>query len=145
MPDRTPDTCVFCAILEGIEPAEVVRSWPEAIAIVPLNPVTDGHTLVIPAAHVPDAAAHPEVTANTMRRAAQFAAEWESSNILTSIGAPATQSVWHLHAHIVPRRPGDGLMLPWGTTGDPHAPHWCETAETLSRALAATRGVPGGR
>jgi histidine triad (HIT) family protein len=103
--------CPFCSIVAGTSPATVVRHWHDAIAIVPLNPVTPGHVLVIPAEHVEDATVDPEVTAVVMRRSAELAEP--PCNIITSAGAEATQSVAHLHVHIVPRRKGDGLALPW--------------------------------
>lgn len=103
--------CIFCAIAAGQAPAKVVREWPDAIAIVPLGPVVEGHTLVIPKRHVADAASDPDTSALTMRHAAEIA-PWPS-NIITSIGAPATQSIFHLHLHIVPRAEDDGLALPW--------------------------------
>lgn len=103
--------CVFCAIIEGRAPVVAVATWPDAIAIVPLSPVTVGHVLVIPRVHVDDATVNPDVTAATMRRACQLARP--SVNIITSAGAEATQTVRHLHIHIVPRAFGDGLKLPW--------------------------------
>jgi histidine triad (HIT) family protein len=103
--------CVFCSIVAGSAPAAIVRRWDDAIAIVPLNPVTPGHVLMIPAEHVSDATVDPDVTAVAMRRAAELAEP--PCNIITSAGAEATQSVAHLHVHIVPRRKGDGLALPW--------------------------------
>lgn len=107
-------SCAFCRIATGIGAAEVVYEWPETIAIVPLNPVTDGHLLVLPRAHVTDALEDPIVTAVTMARAADAAdSNRGGSNLITSIGADATQTVFHLHIHVVPRRPGDGLLLPW--------------------------------
>lgn len=127
--DNAPP-CVFCDILTGDAPAGHIREWDDAIAFTPINPVVEGHTLVIPRVHVDSAATDPDIAADTMRRAAELATESEHSNLLTSIGAPATQSVFHLHIHVVPRAAGDGLMLPWGTTGNPHAPHWCHPAET---------------
>lgn len=127
--------CVFCDIVAGTGPVQMVREWSDAIAFTPLNPVTDGHVLVVPRVHVPDAVHDPMVTAATMQRAADLAREWPSSNIITSVGKPATQTVFHLHIHVVPRAPGDWLMLPWGTAGDPHAPHWCRVAEQLSQQL----------
>ncbi|QBI53457.1 HIT family protein [Streptomonospora litoralis] len=134
-------SCVFCRIVDGDAPATVVDSWPEALAITPLNPVVPGHTLVIPRRHVAHAVADPEITAHVMRRAAQLADAWASTNILTSIGAAATQSVYHLHIHVVPRTDGDGLMLPWGTTGDPHAPHRCDRVDELEARLTALHDV----
>lgn len=106
--------CVFCAIVDGTGPAEVVRRWDDALALVPLRPVVPGHLLVIPVRHVPDAAADPEAAAAVARRAAQLLAELGvQANLLTSIGPDATQTVFHLHWHLVPRAAGDGLALPW--------------------------------
>lgn len=115
MPD-SQDPCVFCDIIAGQAPATIVRTWQDAIAIVPLNPVTEGHTLVIPAAHVRDVAENPEVSALTMGAAAELAAEAGPCNVITSRGAEATQTVPHLHLHVVPRRAGDGLALPWAAS-----------------------------
>jgi histidine triad (HIT) family protein len=107
---------VFCAIANGRAPARFVYTWPDALAFVPLNPVTEGHTLVIPRKHVTDFAADPEVSAATMRRAAEAASGIRPDgpmNLITSWGAAATQSVPHLHLHLVPRAENDGLALPW--------------------------------
>lgn len=107
----TRDECVFCRIVDGAEPAEIVRRWDETIAIVPLRPVTQGHLLVLPSMHVVDALDDPVAAASTMYRAAELAEK--PCNIITSVGAEATQTVFHLHVHVVPRQPGDGLALPW--------------------------------
>lgn len=109
--------CVFCDIVEGREPATFVRRWPGVIAIVPLNPVTEGHSLVIPFRHVRDALEVPAVTATTMRYAALLAKQMKAPgyNLITSAGAVATQTVFHLHIHVVPRREDDNLLLPWDT------------------------------
>ncbi len=115
-----PATCAFCDIATGTGPATVVAEWPETIAILPRERdgkrgCTDGHVLVIPRVHVPDAAAEPIVTAITMARAAELANRlgYTDFNIITSRGAVATQTVFHLHVHLVPRVEGDGLALPW--------------------------------
>lgn len=106
--------CVFCKIVARVEPAKIVETWPAAMAIVPHNPVVDGHVIVIPIEHVDDAAVEPELTGEVMACAAWFADDrYDSYNLITSAGAPATQTVFHLHIHVVPRRAGDGLALPW--------------------------------
>lgn len=105
------DGCPFCAIIAGDAPATVVRRWPDAIAIVPLNPIVTGHLLVIPTKHVRDVAENRSVTASTAARVAELV--WGSCNVITSRGQAATQSVFHLHWHIVPRSENDGVALPW--------------------------------
>ncbi|GII63013.1 hypothetical protein Skr01_30980 [Sphaerisporangium krabiense] len=109
----TAPGCVFCAIIAGQAPATVVRRWADAIAISPDHPVAPGHVLVIPHAHVADVGVDPAVSAATMARAAELARRWPAVNVITSRGAAASQTVWHLHLHVVPRVDGDGLPLPW--------------------------------
>lgn len=105
--------CPFCAIISGA-PVDLIAHWPNVWAITPLNPVTPGHVLFIPTVHVTDFTTDPNVSASLMFRAAQWAqgmgGQW---NLITSKGKDATQSVLHLHVHLVPRRVGDNLALPW--------------------------------
>lgn len=106
--------CVFCAIAAGEAPAVIVREWSDALAIRPQSGgVHDGHVLVLPRVHVADAGTDPEVTAAVMRRAAELVASLPAANLITSKGTEATQTVFHLHVHVVPRAESDGLPLPW--------------------------------
>jgi len=107
--------CPFCEINLGRAPATFVHEWSDTIAIVPLNPVADGHALVIPKTHVTDFTDDPDVTGATARRAAQLCRELDlvHANLITSRGVHATQSVFHLHLHLLPRTENDGLALPW--------------------------------
>jgi histidine triad (HIT) family protein len=109
----TDKPCPFCEIVAGRAPATIVEEWDDALAIVPLNPIVEGHTLVIPRDHVRDFATDPDVSALTMYRAAELAQGPQPMNLITSRGREATQSVWHLHLHLVPRAANDGLALPW--------------------------------
>lgn len=108
-------SCVFCDIVNGEASATIVESFiGGALAIVPHDPVVDGHIVVLSHRHVVDAGEDPQVTAETVACAAWLAADrYESYNLITSAGSPATQTVPHLHIHVVPRREGDGLHLPW--------------------------------
>lgn len=115
---RAPGECPFCDIVAGRAAAQVVRRWPDSLAIVPLSGVTPGHLLVIPKAHVADVGVDPVVSAVVMRRAAELAAEFDACNIITSRGENATQTVFHLHLHVLPRRDKDGLALPWAPGRD---------------------------
>lgn len=106
--------CVFCKIIRHEAPARWVAILTNSSAIHPLNPVTPGHILVVPNQHAADFAENPEVTASVMRDAASLAQRLGGDcNLITSKGPSATQTVFHLHVHLVPRRPGDGLTLPW--------------------------------
>lgn len=109
------DDCVFCRVIMGLEPATVVREWATGLALVPLNPVVEGHLLVITREHVADFAASGAATAASAANVSQLARELGigDANVITSRGTAATQSVFHLHWHLVPRQPNDGLALPW--------------------------------
>ncbi len=101
--------CPFCTYS-----GSVLEAYGDVFVIEPLNPVTPGHVLVIPATHVADAVTSPALTGRVMEYAARYAREHTGPcNIITSVGSEATQTVFHLHVHIVPRRAGDGLRLPW--------------------------------
>jgi len=109
--------CVFCAIVRDDSRGQVLARLHDCIVIEPLNPVVAGHRLVIPTRHVHDAADVLGVTEATMRVAGLIARQVGDCNIITSVGEAATQTVFHLHVHVVPRTDGDGLALPW--TNDP--------------------------
>jgi histidine triad (HIT) family protein len=108
--------CPFCDIIRGRGPADIVHQWHDAIAFVPLEPVTPGHVLVVPRHHTDEFTEDPESSAVAMRRAAELAVILDPDgeyNVITSAGPHATQTIDHLHLHLVPRRARDGLGLPW--------------------------------
>lgn len=108
------DECVFCAIVAGRASATIVGRWSDALTFTPRRGgVVPGHMLIVPRVHVADAVEDPMVTAATMARAAEYAGTVGPCNIITSVGREATQTVFHLHIHVLPRRAGDGVMLPW--------------------------------
>lgn len=128
-PDRTDAIarCVFCAIAAGDAPATMVRPFEYGVGIFePIGPHAPGHVLVIADRHTTDATEDPLLTGFVFATASRYAAEVGPCNILTSVGAAATQSVPHLHVHVVPRGPMDGLpeRWPWlgtDTTDEPAA------------------------
>lgn len=115
--EYSPD-CVFCRIVASEAPAEIVNECEGAITIVPRDPVTKGHLLVIPRQHAEYLwNLHPQHLAHTAFEVASQAYDaWDNVggvNVIQSNGSSATQTVWHVHFHIVPRYAMDGLKLPW--------------------------------
>lgn len=109
--------CVFCE--RRLIASPIVESYwggVETMVFEPLDPVVPGHLLVVPKYHADNACQSLTITAAAAAVAARVARRYESANLITSIGRAATQSVMHLHTHVVPRQAGDGLALPWGAT-----------------------------
>lgn len=111
--------CPFCRRIANGE--FDTAYFADVVSFEPLNPVTPGHRLFVPCVHVEDAAESPGTTSAVMMAAATAARELGNDcNLIASVGPAATQTVRHLHIHLVPRRPGDGLALPW--TGQEEEP-----------------------
>lgn len=113
----TEKPCVFCAIVRSDTPATVVREWPDTIAILPRGGVGQrgDHVLVIPRCHVATAIEDPAVTGLVSTRAAQLAVGlgWDNANFIFNVGLYGSQTVLHLHGHLLRRRLGDHIALPW--------------------------------
>lgn len=106
------DGCAFC---DYSGPSEILAKGEGFYVIEPLNPVADGHLLVIPKKHVSPEAPDADAMAEVFRHA-MLEGEWAvggAFNLILSSGPEATQTVPHYHVHVVPRRAGDGLSLPW--------------------------------
>lgn len=118
------DGCPFC---DYAGPSPVLREFDwdgtnvygKVFVIEPVNPVIPGHVLVIPKQHVCDFTDDSFIAGLVMEAAGTYAHEggevYRACNLITSRGWEATQTVMHLHVHIVPRREGDGFRLPWWT------------------------------
>jgi histidine triad (HIT) family protein len=120
VPTSDPE-CPFCEIIAREDPGarEVFRD-NRVVAFFPLEPATLGHTLVVPREHIPDIWSLDETTTAqlaraTMRvaRALRRAVSPEGLNIIQSNGEAASQTVFHLHVHVVPRWRGDALGRIW--------------------------------
>ena len=116
----TGGECVFCAIVQGVQPAAVVFEDALTMAFLDITAVMDGHTLVIPKRHAKDLwDITPEDAAaviRTVHRMAQRIREVLDPAGLTLFQANAAagwQDVFHLHVHLVPRAVGDHLSRPW--------------------------------
>ena len=107
-------SCVFCAVIDGTAPAAIVQRDDVAVALLDRRPVFPGHVLVVPAVHVETLTDLPldqigplfervQRLACAVERALGADGTWVSMNNRVS------QSVPHLHIHVVPRSRKDGL------------------------------------
>jgi histidine triad (HIT) family protein len=106
--------CLFCAIAEGRAEASVVWGDDDFVAFLDVRPLFKGHTLLVPRRHV---ATLPDLPAE-LRDGFLAAAQRLSAAMVEALGAQGSfvamnntvsQSVPHLHCHVVPRTKGDGL------------------------------------
>lgn len=119
MSDRVPRVgvvadCVFCQIVAGDVPALVVAESPDCVAFLDQRPVFPGHTLVVPREHVVTLADLPTSAlgghfALVQRVAVAVEKGCAAGGTFIAINNKVSQSVAHLHTHVVPRTKGDGL------------------------------------
>jgi histidine triad (HIT) family protein len=106
--------CVFCRIVAGEVPAFVVSQTPETVAFLDTRPVFKGHVLVVPRLHVetlvdlPDELLAP-VSAHVRAVAAAVVSALGAQGSFVAMNNVVSQSVPHVHVHVVPRTKGDGL------------------------------------
>ena len=115
-----PDPCIFCGIVAGEVPGQIVDSDEHTIAFMDINPATRGHALVIPREHSADLLeiSDEDLTRTILaaRRLVQRMGdvlEPAGFNVLNSCGSAAWQTVFHFHIHVIPRYDDDPLQLPW--------------------------------
>jgi len=107
-------SCIFCAIAAGEVGASFVLREEGVCAFLDTRPVFKGHVLVIPAEHVADFHTVPAIGMGGFWTAVQrvsraVEAGLEAQGTFVGVNNKISQSVPHLHAHVVPRRKGDGL------------------------------------
>ena len=108
------DGCVFCRIVAGEIPAHVVASDDDTLAFLDARPVFPGHTLLVPRDHhetlsdVPAPLLGPLFEA-TQRLARAVESGMDAHGTFVAMNNRVSQSVPHLHVHVVPRRRKDGL------------------------------------
>jgi histidine triad (HIT) family protein len=114
------EDCIFCKIVAGELPAEIVASDDRTVSFMDINPATRGHALVIPREHATDLLSVPaEDLAACAAAAQQLAARAKERlgadgvNLLNACGPAAWQTVFHFHIHVIPRYHDDPLHLPW--------------------------------
>lgn len=109
-----PTACLFCEIASGQSPGVIVHRGPDVVAFLDLRPLFKGHVLVAPRRHVgtltdlPSTLIEP-VFGLTQRLARAMVAAFGAQGSFVAINNTVSQSVPHLHVHVVPRTKGDGL------------------------------------
>lgn len=124
------ENCIFCKIAKGEVPSVKIYEDEKVFAFLELNPLAEGHTLLIPKKHAQDIFDIDQEDLKRLAAAAQkialkikeaFGAE--GVNLVQRSGKAAEQGVFHFHLHIIPRKNGDGIeMDKW----------WLEKTESAS-------------
>jgi Diadenosine tetraphosphate (Ap4A) hydrolase and other HIT family hydrolases len=129
--------CVFCDIIDGSIPGNVVYETEDVVAFLDANPVSRGHTLVVPKRHVEDIhdASGMEFLMDALVKvsdAVEEAFDPEGINIAQNNGESAGQEVFHLHFHVTPIYEGDELEITYNRS---ELEDGSETAEEISKYL----------
>ncbi len=113
--------CIFCKIVAGEVPCFKLHEDAATLAFMDINPLNDGHALVISKGHHVNIFETPdEAVAAVMAVVKRVAAALRDTlapdgiNILQANGAGAGQSVFHFHVHVLPRRAADDAKINWG-------------------------------
>ena len=136
-------SCLFCAIVAGEHPATFVLEEEHVVAFLDIRPVFKGHALLVPRRHVETLAELPVDLRDPLLGAAQRI----SAAVVEGLGAQGSfvamnnvvsQSVPHLHVHVVPRTKGDGLRgFFWPRTKYADADEMTDYAARLGSAISS--------
>jgi histidine triad (HIT) family protein len=134
-------SCVFCSIVAGGAPAHRVLDEAECIAFLDARPLFPGHTLLVPRAHIETLSdMPPELVGPLFAAARRLAVAMEqglkAQGSFVAVNNKVSQSVPHLHVHVVPRNKGDGLRgFFWPRQKYANDAEAAEIAERLREAL----------
>jgi histidine triad (HIT) family protein len=145
--------CTFCGIVAGEIPASIVYSDESVVAFLDYRPLLPGHVLVVPRTHyevlgdLPAAEVGPLfVTVQRLALAVEKAMHADGSFVALNIRI--SQSVPHVHVHVVPRRKGDGLFgrnFVWLRRPYPNDAAMVEAQRAIQAALAESTAASGQR
>ncbi|MDP2926339.1 MAG: HIT family protein [Nanoarchaeota archaeon] len=110
------EECIFCKIVEGKVPAQIVYNDDNFIGIFDVKPKAEGHSLIISKKHFRNLLDMPSSLGNEMIDGIKAVSlklikegKAEGFNIIFNTEPAAGQAVFHVHCHIIPRKTGDGL------------------------------------
>ena len=135
------DGCTFCRIVAGELPAHVVLEEADVVAFLDVRPVFEGHTLVVPRRHrdtlLDVGAEELPVLFSAVQRVARAVVDGlDAQGSWVSVNNVVSQSVPHVHVHVVPRTRGDGLRgFFWPRTKYPSDADAAEVAARLRAAM----------
>ena len=135
------DECVFCAIESGAHDAEVVFEDDDSIAFLDARPLQHGHTLLIPRRHIETLDELPrdlvaKLFLNVQLLARAVVPAMGAEGTFVAMNNRVSQSVPHLHVHIVPRRRKDGLRgFFWPRRKYESERHRLETRDAIRDAI----------
>jgi histidine triad (HIT) family protein len=116
----TESDCIFCKIVTGELPGQIIDEDERTVAFMDISPATRGHALVVPRRHArdlleiePDELAATTLAAQRLARRIHERLGADGVNLLNSCGRAAWQTVFHFHVHVIPRYVDDPLRLPW--------------------------------
>ncbi|HVE46117.1 MAG TPA: HIT family protein [Acidimicrobiales bacterium] len=137
-----PVACTFCAIVAGDAAAHIVMADETVVAFLDQRPLFPGHVLIVPRAHhetlldIPPGLTAP-LFDSVRRVAAAVTSSMASQGTFVAMNNVVSQSVPHLHVHVVPRTRGDGLRgFFWPRQ---RYPSEAEMADVAGRIAAALR------
>ena len=134
--------CIFCGIMAGRIPATTVYEDEHTLAFMDIGQVNPGHVLVAVKAHVENLYQLDEEQAGAIARASLRVARAirdafhpQGLSVYQANGAPAGQTVFHYHVHLLPRHEGDGMTLIWPAKNPPR-----KTLDAYAEKLRAALG-----
>lgn len=111
--------CIFCDIIHGAAEVSICYEDATAIAFMDIQPVNQGHVLVVPREHYEsledlprEIGRHLHDVALRLAYTVKKTTNCPGMNIVVNSGAAAGQDVFHFHVHVIPRAPGDGFDIP---------------------------------
>lgn len=125
---RPPGNCTFCDLMHGAAEVSICHEDADAMAFMDIQPVNNGHVLVVPRAHFeslqsipPEIGLHLFQVTMRLAGAVTSVSGCQDLNIIVSSGEAAGQDEPHFHVHIIPRRAGDGfdVQLPFNGSSMP--------------------------
>ncbi len=117
------ENCVFCRIVKGVAPASIVYSNEKVMALMDIQPVNQGHVLIIPKTHATYLSDLDEEIGSHMFKIAmrvsqalrESGVKCEGIDLFLADGEVAGQEIFHVHMHVIPRFKGDGFGIKFGS------------------------------